>query len=233
MTRRSRAKRCFGTEAELVERAAEWLRTDGWECYFEVAPWGAGAPRADIVATRGSLLTVVECKLSLGWAVLQQCETWLRYAHLVWAAVPWANRAGMAERVAEHFGIGVLQVSHEKWARRVHAHAPFRRRIDAEKIRRVLSQAQKETKPGAGGAYDTPFRQTCAALVAAVRSAGGRLSAKDALTGLRHHYSSAACARSSLIEHAERGVVDGLRVVREGRAVFFEAFPEAGKGVAE
>jgi Holliday junction resolvase len=218
----TRRRRTFETESELVERAAEWLRTDGWECYFEVAPWGSGAQRADIVATRGSLLTVVECKLSLGWAVLAQCETWLRYAHLVWAAVPWAERAGMAERVAEHFGIGVLEVGHAEWRRRVHAHPGLRRRVDADKVRSVLSRAQQDTTPGSRGAYDTPFRQTCAALVAAVKDAGGRLAAKDAITGLKHHYSSASCARSSLIERAERGVVEGIRIAREGKAVFFE-----------
>lgn len=214
MTRRRR--RDFTTEAELVARAAEWLRTDGWECYFEVAPWGSGAARADIVGTRGSLLTVVECKLSLGWSVLQQCETWLRYAHLVWAAVPFADSRGMPERVAEILGIGVLRVSAEEWARKVTAHAGFRRRVDTEKLRGALCQAQRDTTPGSRGAYATPFQATCSALRAAVKDAGGRLAAKEAIAGLRHHYSNASCARRSLIERTERGVVEGLRIAREG-----------------
>lgn len=212
----------FTTEAQLVERAAEWLRADGWDVHFEVAPWGAGAARADLVGVRGPLLAVVECKLSLSLAVLEQCQTWTRFAHLVWAAVPRGKRNGFALQVADWMGTGIMSLGEEGWARSVLQLPRLRRGIDA-KLKRALNEDQKRTVPGTNSGYSTPFRETCTRLLVAVRDAGGRLAVKAAMADLRHHYSSAACARASLIERTERGVVPGLSIERSGRDVFFRA----------
>lgn len=213
----------FTTEADLVKYAGEWLRADGWETYFEVAPWGAGAARADIVATRGPLLAVVECKMALSLAVLDQCETWTRFANFVWAAVPSGKRGAFACRMAARLGFGVLQLCRPSFhgSSEELVEPTFNRRIDP-RLRSALNDSQKQTHPGAASGYSTPFRSTCTRLIAAVRVAGGRLPVKEAMSGLRHHYSSNACARSSLIQCTERGVVPGLRLVRDGRAILFE-----------
>jgi hypothetical protein len=218
-------RRTFTSEAELVGRAAEWLRADGWDCFYEVAPWGSGAARADIVATRGPLLAVVECKMALSLALLEQCEAWRPYANVTWAAVPYGNRSRFATRVASDWlGVGVMSLQAETWARDVLVAPALRRRVD-EKLRNALDPSQQRTAPGAAGGFRTPFRATCERLLESVRVAGGRLPVKQAMTELQHHYSSAACARASLIERTERGVVPGLRLAREGRAVFFEVSP--------
>ena len=231
-------------EAELVSATVDWLQAEGWETYCEVAPWGSGAPRADVVATRGALTAVVECKLSLGFPVLEQCRGWVGKAHLVWAAspLPYAGRGSLKIQVAEWLGVGVVHPVHpvdrpsDEMLRRYQCRvgwagpdvqitvAPrFFRRVDDAKIRNCLVEAQKSTSPGAGHGFVTPFTQTCQRLYDAVRNTtGGRLAVKDAIARVKHHYSSSACARSSLITHTERGIVDGLRVVREGRRVFFE-----------
>lgn len=217
----------FTTEAELVERAAEWLRADGWEPYFEVAPWGSGGSRADIVGTRGSLLCVVECKLSLSLAVLHQCQTWRRFSNMVWAAVPIGRERQFGQEVAEWLGTGVLELGFESWARHRVVQPALQRKIEP-KLRGALNDAQRRTPAGARADYSTPFRETCTRLLVAVKEAGGRLAVKEAMTALQHHYSSAACARSSLIEHTERGVIAGLRIARAGKAVFFELAKEMG-----
>lgn len=214
-------RRVFDTEAELVQRAAEWLHRDGWETYFEVAPWGSGAARADIVATRGPLLAVVECKLSLSTALLEQCETWQRQANVVWAAVPHGNRRQFTVKIAGILGIGIVQLSSSTWTREQLVAPALNRRIH-DKLRSSLTEAHKQTVPGAAGGYVTPFQETCTRLLLKVKEAGGRLPVKAAMTSLQHHYSSAACARSSLIGRTEAGLVPGLRLAREGRAVFFE-----------
>ena len=218
-----RKRHDYASEAQLVEDAGRWLLADGWDCYFEVAPWGAGAPRADIVATRGPLLAIVECKLTLSMALLEQCRVWAKYAHLTWAAVPWCSPTKLRLDVCELVGCGL--VGFGRWSDSggsVKRSAPLRRRVDHARIRRHLGEAQAQTKPGASHSFSTPFTATCTRLRALVRAQGGRIAVKEAIGQLEHHYSSPACARSSLISRAESGVVDGVRVVREGKAVFFE-----------
>jgi hypothetical protein len=217
-----RKRHDFKSEAQLVEAARDWLCADGWDCYFEVAPWGAGAARADIVATRGPLLGVVECKLTLSMALLEQCRSWARYAHVTWAAVPWCSPSALQLDVCELVGCGLVSFGRfSDSGGSVKRAPPLRRRVDHEFMRRYLGEAEAATTPGSVS-FATPFTATCTRLRALVRAQGGRIPVKEAIGQLEHHYSSPACARSSLISRAEAGVVDGVRVVREGRAVFFE-----------
>lgn len=211
----------FDSEAQLVECAAEWLRSDGWICYFEVAPWGSGASRADIVATRGHLLAVVECKLTLSLQLLEQCRFWIKYAHITWAAVPWRDASALQTDVCELVGCGLVGFGRFDRGGYVELAPQLRRRVDHERIRRHLGEAQASTKPGSSS-FSTPFTATCTRLIGIVREAGGRIAVKEAISKLDHHYTSPACARSSLISRAEAGIIKGLRVAREGKAVFFE-----------
>lgn len=217
-----RKRHDFKSEAELVEAARDWLRADGWDCYFEVAPWGAGAARADLVATRGPLLAIVECKLTLSLALLDQARHWARYAHITWAAVPWCSPTALQLDVCELVGCGLVGFGRFSDSGGSVKRAPtLRRRVDDAKIRRHLGEAQAATRPGSVS-FSTPFTATCTRLRALVRAQGGRIAVKEAISQLEHHYTSPACARSSLISRAEAGVVDGVCVVREGKAVFFE-----------
>lgn len=216
-----RRRHDFKSESQLVEAARDWLRADGWDCYFEVAPWGSGAARADIVATRGPLLAVVECKLTLSIGLLEQCRGWNRFAHITWAAVPWCDPSSLQEDVCELVGCGLVGFGRFERGGSVLRVPTLRRRVDHARIRRHLGEAQAATQPGSSS-FSTPFTATCTRLRTIVREQGGRIAVKEAISKLDHHYSSPACARSSLISRAEAGVVDGVRVVREGKAVFFE-----------
>jgi hypothetical protein len=220
-----RKRHDFKSEAQLVEAARDWLRADGWDCYFEVAPWGAGAPRADIVATRGPLLAVIECKLTLSLALLEQCRHWAKYAHLTWAAVPWCSPSALQLDVCELVGCGLVGFGRFDGGHgSVNRSPTLRRRVNHTLIRRYLGEAEAATKPGSVS-FATPFTATCTRLRALVRNHNGRIPVKEAIGKLEHHYSSPACARSSLISRAEAGVVDGVRVVRDGKAIYFEAMP--------
>lgn len=217
-----RKRHDYASEAQLVEDVGRWLRADGWDCYFEVAPWGSGASRADIVATRGPLLAIVECKLTLSIGLLEQCRFWNRFAHITWAAVPWCSPSALQLDVCELVGCGLVTFGRFSDSSGSVKRAPtLRRRVDHARIRRHLGEAQAATKPGSVS-FSTPFTATCTRLRALVRAQGGRIAVKEAIGQLEHHYTSPACARASLISRAEAGVVDGVRVVREGKAVFFE-----------
>lgn len=100
------------TEAELARPLVEQLRELGWTVYQEVE-WYSNGPRADIVATQGQLVWVIECKKSLSIDLLGQAHGWLGMAHVVSVAVPASlrRRNDFTIEVARAFGIGVLHVT--------------------------------------------------------------------------------------------------------------------------
>jgi hypothetical protein len=101
------------TEADLARPLVVQLRDLGWRVYQEVEDYANG-PRADIVATQGPIMWVVECKKSLSLDVLGQAHGWLGKAHAVSVAVPASHRHSsgndFALEAARAFGIGVLHV---------------------------------------------------------------------------------------------------------------------------
>jgi hypothetical protein len=213
----------FKSEAELVSATSKFLIADGWNVYFEVAPWGAGAQRADIIATKDDIITVVECKMSLSLSLLDQCDQWRKYANLVWAAVPGGKRNKFAHKIADWLGVGIITVGHkhDPSVHRVALSPRMVRDINTKPISKVLCESQKLTTPGASHGFVTPFKTTCDELIARVRSAGGRILVRNAVNGLKHHYKSTSSARSSLITHVERRIISELRVIQEDGQAYF------------
>jgi hypothetical protein len=204
MTRRAAAKRGTGwpaTEADLARPLVEQLRELGWRVYQEVE-WYSNGPRADIVATQGWLVWVIETKKSLSLDVLGQAHAWLGKAHVVSVAVPASNRHSggndFALDAARAFGIGVLHVTDpavmdeaetSAWARswidqrradgrgsrasRELVRPVFRRRIDGSL--RVLLIPEREHFAEAGNADGkryTAFNATCDKVRARLRDNG-------------------------------------------------------------
>lgn len=217
------AHKAFKSEAELVEATRDWLVAEGWDVYFEVAPWGPGAKRADIIATKGDLVTIVECKMSLSLAVLSQCNDWKNRAHYIWASIPGARKNDFSIKITEQLGIGLVMIGSRfsKKGARVLLQPAFCENPELRKIRRVLTESQKQVAAGANGGFNTPFRMTCNDLIALVQTSGGKINVKDAVAGIKHHYRSASSAKNSLVKRTEQGIIPGISVIREGSDVFF------------
>lgn len=213
----------FKNESELVSATRDWLVADGWEVYFEVAPWGAGAQRADIVAVRDGIISVVECKMSFTLSLLEQCDSWKKHAHYVWASIPYGRRNKFALKIAEWMGIGLLMISGSSGHRenRVCLEPSLFRKASTKAIRKSLHEDQKQTAPGASHSFITPFRNTCNNLIRLVSSKGGKMLVKSAIDGISHHYGSSSVARSSLVKRTEQGIIPEISVVREGRSLYF------------
>lgn len=202
-------------ETELGPPVIDWLTERGWDVYQEVTgPSG----RADIVATCGRLVCVVELKKSLGLDVLEQGSRWTRYAHLVWVGIPYPRRSdahGFACKVAEWRGFGVLHIGTDsvKEAKS----APLNRR-PLDGLRGNLNPAQKTMAPAgtSRGGYWTPFKGTCQRLADYVGDNPG-CSIRDAVEHIEHHYSSGSGARAHLTSLIEKGAVPGVVLRRDGK----------------
>jgi hypothetical protein len=225
------------TENELAMHVIGELREDGWTVYEEVQSDRGGAI-ADIVAERGGFLHVIETKLSLSLAVIEQAYHWTSYAHAVSIAFArfrpqsrhfYNNPKGqsIACLMCRRLGVGVLQVTereNEHFENRVDVarleRGSFHRPIFGQQLRNVL-QEQLLAKGDAGkngGGYWTPFKQTCDELRKVVIATPG-ITMKAAIDSIDHHYSKDATAVACLSKYLNDGILKGIRTERIGRTV--------------
>ena len=206
----------WGSEAELGEAVAAWLEVQGWDVYPEVQIFTGGA-RADIVATRGRYIWVVECKRAFGLAVIAQADAWRRFSHLTSVAVPGARNSDsryFGERVCLERGIGIIHprptLPAEQWDRWGYKPPALRRAADTAQLRSRLDPGHKRHRPGnADHSYHTPFRATCERLAELVKRSPG-LTIREAIDGIAHHYQSDVNARASLRQWVRGGHVPGV-----------------------
>lgn len=222
MTTSTRSRK-YDSEAEFAKGIVQWLKDDQWEVYQEVQPDGFGRV-ADIVATRGPLTMIVECKLSASLDLIEQLIEWEGFAHYIVAAYP-VRSSRAFEIVAKRFGFGVVRSAHGEVSSWGANYGQFRRRpIYEPKIRRRLCEELKNFAPAGNswGARYTPYQQTCERLREYVaKNPGASLKAvMDALKG-KHHYANDSSARGSIVKWVDLGKIKGVRIERIGRAVHF------------
>lgn len=99
-------------ETNLAALMVEHLRTEGFEVYQEVRH--SSGRIADIVAVRGDETRVVEVKVNLSFALMEQAEFWLEFATSSCLAAPLpqdARARRFACQVCIDRGIGVYDLS--------------------------------------------------------------------------------------------------------------------------
>lgn len=215
------------TEAQLAKWTKHSLEDAGWTVYEEVQPHQGGTI-ADIVATRGDRVLVVEVKRTLSLEVLGQALGWVEYADLVAVAVPhvgartWQSHARVfATRSAAQFGIGIYSVGY--W---------HRQEIVSERVRCGLLDAEFKSKLIAtlkpehrdenwaragtkNGKRVTDFRLTAEALSQAVKELPGQRM-RTVLPKIEHHYASDRSAAQCLADCVRRNVIPTVRISIDG-----------------
>lgn len=219
------------TEADLAAIVVRWLTDMRWDVYQEVQ-FCQGGRVADIVATQNGILWVIECKTSLGLAVIEQAEWWTTWANLASVATPvrqivgWSARSysarskqarsdGFADRVAGAFGIGSLRIAHGEIRE---ALRPVLRRRVMPDLRDCLTPEMKHYAEAgnAAGRFFSPFKATCDNLRRYLAEHPGA-TIKAAVEGIEHHYRAPATARSCLAHWIVAGKVKGVEARYDGK----------------
>lgn len=211
------------SEIELAAQVVTWLVDLKYEVYQEVQFELYGRV-ADIVAVQGNILWVIEAKKSMTFKVIEQAEYWKSFAHYSAVAVP-SSRRKLAPRVCEWLGIGVLEVGCN-----VFETVPPRLNRNAltHYLRDCLSPELKTyAMAGSQSGHWTPFKSTCDNIREKVNKKPG-ITMKELMDGLNHHYASSASARSAIGRWAAEGIIQGVRVERDGRYLKF--YPELESG---
>lgn len=213
----------FDKEEDLAAEVVADLEAQGWTVYQEVQC----GTRADIVATRGPLLWVIECKLSISLELLAQAHDWRGWAHFISIAVEAPKRRGRRRRgsrtakfvrdTLKAAGIGYLRVGENGVEEFL---APRLNRTISSQLRDRLSEEQRTFAKAGNGRNEfwSPYKQTCRRLAIHVRENAG-CSLKEAIDSIQHHYASNSSAISSLRHWLAHGKVAGVRLQYKGRKI--------------
>lgn len=188
----------------LAARVIEALETSGWSVYQEVKPKGFDR-RVDIVAVRGPLLHAIECKLVLGWGVLEQAYDWRQQANMVSVATATYGRNRMADVICETLGIGRIGVSGDSVVERV---SPMIRRRVGTALRMALRPEHRTfARAGSSGRYFSEWRETLARLSELVQRRPHGVLASIAAREIQHHYATNRSAANCFVRDAYSGRV--------------------------
>lgn len=189
------------TEAQLAESVVAWLEEQHWDVYQEVLypPFGIVA---DIVAVRGPLVWVIECKLQFGFAVLEQAERWMVHKRSI--AVPRASRGAHRPRrnvLSEFYGVGMLEIDGGRVLEMVNAPIHREYHDTAKRVKSALRPEHKSfAKAGTNrGGHWSPYKETIKAVRKHIEENPG-CTAKDIYAALgKCHYANEASAKSGFL----------------------------------
>jgi Holliday junction resolvase len=226
-------------EVDVARAVVRWLEDRDWTVYQEVS-LGYAEPTLDLVAKRGPVLWIVECKASMSLALLEQAARSIGFAHLVSVAAPqlqpvrWRHRSPachFVDRALEALGVGRFAARREavgydihrrgaiyEWSADLLVRPRLNRRIVKGFIANRLNEAQRTYAPAgnAEGRRWSPFRETCDKVKLYVEGHPG-CTMKEVIDAVDHHYAKDATARSSMAHWIKAGKVDGVEIRLEGR----------------
>lgn len=199
----------FVKESELGPIVIDHLEQYGFECYQEVKHWTGRI--ADIVAVHHDpfLLYVLELKMSLGFAVIEQAMHWVNHAHRSYAVTPYTKQR-LAMKCCEQNGVGHWSVSdnydrpkvNERVVARLNRHA----NAAAHRFASKLQPEHKHTCAAGSqsGTRWTPFQATMFAVATVVADNPG-ITTTELVRLVKHHYRVDSTARSCIPTWVSKG----------------------------
>ncbi len=205
------------TEKDLASKVVEWLQDQHWDVYQEVQFSSWGGRIADIIAVRGKIVWIIECKVSMSLKVLEQASLWqvpMRSIAIL-SSIDSMDRH-FAYRVAkDYLGLGIISVKYliqtgtfDRWVideevgpKILREHYPFSQKYILPKLReehKTFLQAGSK-----GGGFYTPYKSTMINIRSFINDHPG-CTTKEIMDAVgKGHYCSEVSARSG-IPHALR-----------------------------
>jgi hypothetical protein len=167
---------------------------------------------------RDKIVWVIELKVALGLAIMEQAEGWLGCANYVSCAVPRRRVSRFVKRALESCGIGLLVA--RPWGQRYEVQEYLRPCLARRYETPWRLDVRHKTFAEAGNALSlrlSPFKVTCENVLRAAKGTPG-LTMTEVIRSIEHHYSSSASARCSLLKWIQAGEVPGVEArLQDGR----------------
>ena len=210
----------YSSEADMAKHVVTYLVEHQWEVYQEVQPRHRSTI-ADIVATQGQLVWIVECKLRYGLGVIAQAVEWDGYAHYISVATPRGKGNQLLDEILQWKGLGRIEVLDREPRANVRIPAKLKRYArNAAALKSRLCDEHK-TFAEAGNNYGrrySPYQATCDAIRRFVTTNPG-VTLTELIKGIDHHYASRQSATSSISHWAQHGKIKGIEAKRDGRNI--------------
>jgi len=221
-------------ETDITKPLIRWLNAHQWEVYQEVQLYRGGGI-ADIVATQGKLVWVVEVKTGLTTSVVAQAMWWIDEAHYVSVATP-ERRHTKGRIVLEQYmrwkGIGWINADCHSYGGKKYfdevteqIRARLHRGALVRSLRDALCDAHKTFAEAgnANGKRWTPFQETARKVVESVKANPG-CNLKFLVEAVDHHYASTQAFKTHIAGYIRSGVIKGIEIREDGRKLRF--YPE-------
>lgn len=192
------------SEEDVAKNILLYLEGQGWNCYPEaLLKYSNG--RADIAATKDGILRIVEVKMSLSLALLNQANEWILSEGVdeVFIAIPNLKVSHLVSEILRWKGIGMLMhYPYSIYANKVNVVCTGGRRLNVREGRKKkmidsLHEDMKNYSPGTKVGFSTPYNRTIKRIEEFILEKGCPVTMKEILK-LEHHYASSSSARSGL-----------------------------------
>lgn len=197
-------------ETDLAKALIESFDGTKYEIFQEVETY---IGIADIVL-KHSFIWAIEVKTSLSLQVIAQA--WMNtriynFSSICVPSVRSSKGAELAHKICRDYGIGIFKIRHGACDEILKAR--FNRKAMIKSVRLVDQQKDFSEAGNANGERWTPFNQTVSELKRyIVKHPSCKL--KDALTNIKHHYSSLSSAQNSIRQWIYSGVIQGIEINR-------------------
>ena len=215
----------------MAEVVIEFMTAKGWDIYQEV-DLGQSRPVVDIVGVRGGVHWIVECKLSLSMALMEQAWRLKPWAELVSIATPdlkCTKGHTFAQHALRRDGLGWLRAKADRVCPDTSIAALYRKnQLWPGTARHVGTHLRDAQKTGCaagtnGGGYHTRFKETVRQLIEYVTANPG-CTLGQALRSIDHHYQTIESAKSSIRKYVSDDIVKGIVIKNQGGIL--RAYPD-------
>lgn len=204
-------------EKEIGKVILNYLQAYNWDVYQEVLISPIGRI-ADIIAVQNNKVWIIECKTSFNLSVLEQANTWMKYANYISICIPKTHRRDKQTRnnifgksICKKLNMGCLEITRD--AQVVESIKPSLQRKSLSNV--IISQLKEEHKhfaqAGSRNGYYTPFKNTCKELIDFVKSKK-ECKLTDAINSINHHYSTPYSAKNMIRHWIETGIIHNLSI---------------------
>jgi hypothetical protein len=186
-------------ETELAKIVIDWLKDQKWEVWQEVKLSKYICPIHDIIAVQNGITWCIECKLNFNLKVIEQVYRSNTIFKSI--AVPKMNCFG--NKICNILGIGVIHTNNNIF--HYYPGKVFREnyRCNKEIVETLKNIPQSYSEAGSfRGHYWSPYKETITNVKNYINK-NPCCKLKDIMDGLKHHYASAASARSCLKKSLE------------------------------
>jgi hypothetical protein len=221
-------KKYFKSEEEFAEIIVNWLKNDNWTVYQEVER-RRGGKVADIVAEKNGKYWIIECKLNCGFSVMCQADNWGGYANYVSIAVPLYTMNEFRKKICKLLNIGIIGVNKKCYLKNDYEvnrylEIPERELTNKHLINKLTEKHKIFAKAGNNyGHKVTTFNLTVDKLIDYVKNNNGCLL-KDAISNIKHHYSTKSSAFNSLSKLIDSDIIKNLYIdkTKEGTKIYLK-----------